>query len=95
MTRDALNRLQRIDYLIRIKGTGSLGKLGKRLGLSRTSTYEYLKLMKEFGAPIKYCKYRETYYYDEEGSFVICFYAKGAIRLNNIEISNSTTPEVP
>lgn len=88
MTRDTLNRLQRIDYLIRRKGTGTLLELGERLGLSRTSTYEYLKLMKEFGAPIKYCKHRQTYYYDEEGTFLICFHPNGKSSSTSSEVRN-------
>lgn len=88
MTSDALNRLRRIDHLIQMKGTGTLEKLGKRLGMSRTSVYECLKLMKEFGAPIKYCKYRQTYYYDEEGSFNISFRPNNRIMIKSEETSN-------
>ena len=73
MTRDALNRMQRIDYLIRIKGTGTPTQLADRLGLSKRSVFDYLNLMKEFGAPIKFCSSRKSYYYDEDGVFSITF----------------------
>jgi predicted DNA-binding transcriptional regulator YafY len=73
MTIDALNRMQRIDYLIRIKGTGTPSQLAHRLGMSKRSVFDYLNLMKNFGAPIKFCSSRQSYYYDEEGVFSISF----------------------
>jgi predicted DNA-binding transcriptional regulator YafY len=73
MTRDALNRLERIDSLIRIKGTGTPIQLANRIGVSERCLYKYLNLMKEFGAPIKFCNSRQSYYYDEEGHFKITF----------------------
>ncbi|KAA2239729.1 HTH domain-containing protein [Chitinophaga agrisoli] len=73
MTRDALSRLQRIDYLIQIKGTGTPAQLAQKLGMSKRSIFDYLNLMKEFGAPIKFCNFRQSYYYDEDGSFKITF----------------------
>lgn len=73
MQKDILQRLTRIDYLIRIKGTGTPVQLADKLGLSVRSVYEYLNLMREFGAPIKFDSYRETYYYEEEGSFLVSF----------------------
>ena len=65
-----------IDHLIRIKGTGTAEALGDRLGISRASVYEYLNLMKDNGAPIKFCKFRQSYYYNEDGSFAIRFMRK-------------------
>jgi predicted DNA-binding transcriptional regulator YafY len=65
--------MQRIDYLIRIKGTGTPSQLAYRLGMSKRSLFDYLNLMKEFGAPIKFCSSRKSYYYDEEGIFSISF----------------------
>lgn len=79
MTRDAIQRMKRIDHLIRIKGTGNASELGYKLGLSRAHTYQYLNLMKALGAPIKYCKYRQSYYYDEEGSFITGFLPKNVV----------------
>lgn len=73
MQKDILQRLARIDYLIRIKGTGTPVQLADKIGLSERSVYEYLNLMREFGAPIKFDNYRETYYYEEEGYFHVSF----------------------
>lgn len=73
---ETLRRIKFIDQLIRIKGTGTAERLAERLGISRATVYVYLNLMKENGAPIKFCKFRQTYYYDEEGSFAIRFFRK-------------------
>ncbi len=70
---DVFIRIQRIDHLIRIKGTGNATELADKLGLSRASVYEYLDLMKHLGAPIKYCSSRRSFFYDEEGSFPTSF----------------------
>lgn len=68
-----MNRLERIDYLIRIKGTGTPAQLAQRLGMSKRAIFDYLNLMREYGAPIKFCNARQSYYYDEEGYFRISF----------------------
>jgi predicted DNA-binding transcriptional regulator YafY len=68
-----LERLETLDRLIRIKGTGTPEQLSHRLGLSKRRLYEYILLMKELGADIKYCKFRQSYYYKEEGKFIFKF----------------------
>jgi predicted DNA-binding transcriptional regulator YafY len=73
MQTDLFERLQRIDRLIQIKGTGNAAELADKLGLSRASVYEYINLMKDLGAPIKFCKFRQSFYYDEDGSFITRF----------------------
>ena len=73
---ETLRRIKFIDQLIRIKGTGTAEKLAQRLGVSRATVYVYLNIMKENGAPIKFCKFRQSYLYDEEGSFAIRFLKK-------------------
>ncbi|ACU60622.1 hypothetical protein Cpin_3155 [Chitinophaga pinensis DSM 2588] len=73
MTTDILHRVQRIDHLIKIKGTGSAATLAKRLGVCEKSVYLLINLMRDFGAPIKFCNARKTFYYDIEGAFVISF----------------------
>ena len=76
MQKEIFQRLVRIDQLIRIKATGTPVELADKLGISERSVYEYLNLMKDLGAPIKFSSYRQTYYYDEEGSFNISFLPK-------------------
>lgn len=73
MRKNILERLERIDRLIRIKGTGTPAELAARLKMSERNIYQYLNLMRDLGAPIKFDPYRETYYYSEDGQFIICF----------------------
>lgn len=68
-----LNRLDRIDQLIRVKGTGTPAQLADKIGLSERSTYEYIRLMKNFGAPVVYSRERQSYYYLQEGRFIVSF----------------------
>lgn len=73
MTHESFKTIERLDQLIRIKATGSPDFLANRLGISRRSLTNYLSFMKENGAPIKFCFYRQSYYYDEDGFFKISF----------------------
>jgi hypothetical protein len=41
--------------------------------MSERSTYEYIRLMKEFGAPVSYSRQRKSYFYQQDGSFTIRF----------------------
>ena len=76
MTQESFKRIERIDKLIRIKGTGTANELAEKLGISRKSVYNLLNEMKERGAPIKFDQFRGSYYYDEEGYFKISIYFK-------------------
>ena len=76
---ETLRRIKLIDHLIHIKGTGTPEELGVKLGLSRTAVFQYINLMKEYGAPIKFCKFRQSYYYDEDGTFTIQFMRRKVI----------------
>ena len=73
MQKEIFQRLNRIDHLIRIKGTGTPSELADKIGMSERSTYEYIRLMKEFGAPVGYSRQRKSYFYQQEGSFTIRF----------------------
>lgn len=69
MSRRHFERIEKIDRLIRIKGTGSPESFARRLNISERHLYAYLSLMKDMGAPISYSKERESYYYREIGGF--------------------------
>ncbi|HWK02173.1 MAG TPA: hypothetical protein VNS58_00990 [Puia sp.] len=73
MQKEIFHRLSRIDSLIRIKGTGTPSELAEKIGISERSTYEYLRLMRDFGAPVLYSRQRKSYYYKEDGRFTISF----------------------
>ncbi|WP_343305162.1 HTH domain-containing protein [Chitinophaga niabensis] len=82
---ETIRRIERIDYLIRKKGTGNAAKLAERLGVSRASVYEYIDFMRHKGAPIKYSQSRQTFYYDEDGYFATCFVSKGEANKGSLE----------
>lgn len=73
MQKEIFHRLCRIDSLIRIKGTGTPSELADKIGISERSTYEYIRLMKDLGAPVLYSRQRKSYYYKEDGRFTISF----------------------
>jgi len=76
MSKILLNKLVRLDFLIRIKGTGTPRQLANKLEVAERTLYDYIGIMKDFGAPIKYSKQRQSYYYDDEGEFKIAFQRK-------------------
>ena len=70
------NRLQSLDHLIKIKGTGSPKELARRLNISERSIYDYIELLRTLGAPIRYSKIRRSYYYEDDGSLNLKFLKK-------------------
>lgn len=56
-----INRLERIDQLIRLKATGSPKTFADKIGVSERYLYELLNVLKKMGAELRYDKYRETY----------------------------------
>ncbi|TXJ22273.1 MAG: HTH domain-containing protein [Chitinophagaceae bacterium] len=75
MPQKIVERLERIDYLIKTKSTGSPAEFAVKLGISRSRLYEYLNLLKNKGAPIVFSRKRKCFYYETEGSFLITFIA--------------------
>ena len=73
MYTEFIQRLLRIDLLIRAQNTGTANELAIKLGLSERSIYGYLNLMKHLHAPIKFSHLKRTYYYDKQGELVISF----------------------
>jgi predicted DNA-binding transcriptional regulator YafY len=60
-----LERIERIDQLIKLRATGTPEELASKLAISESSLYDTLSTMKDLGAPIEYDKYLETYYYSQ------------------------------
>jgi hypothetical protein len=76
MSRKYFERLQNIDRLIRIKATGTPKEFAQKLYISESRLYSCLSLMKDLGAPVRYCKQRQSYYYEKEGGFCFQFMGK-------------------
>jgi predicted DNA-binding transcriptional regulator YafY len=71
--RELLPRLKRLDQLIQLELTGRPTELAGKIGISERSIYDYLKLMRQMGAPIKFSHERRSYYYEPAGRFLIGF----------------------
>lgn len=68
-----IERLKRMDDLIRRKATGCADEFASKLGISKSQLYDELKEMKELGAPIEYCPTRKSYIYSAEASLTFTF----------------------
>jgi len=68
-----LERLQRIDQLIRLKATGTPRELADKLEVSKRTAQGYIQSLKDMGAPISYCHVSRSYVYEEPGKFEINF----------------------
>lgn len=66
---EQLKVLDRLDQLIRLKGTGNYQTLADRLGISARNVYYLIDVLKELGAKIAYCKDRKSFYYLNEVKF--------------------------
>ncbi len=59
----SIERMQRLNYLIGKKATGTPQELANKLGISKRMLYEYLDAMKDMGLSIRYCKCSRSYFY--------------------------------
>ena len=71
-----LHRLIRLDHLISHKSTGTPADCAHKIGISERSLYDYLKILKEMGAPVRFSRDRRTYFYTEGGHFHVSFLTK-------------------
>jgi hypothetical protein len=67
----SIERLKRMDDLIKKEITGTSKEFGEKLGISRSMLMENLNEMKEMGAEIAFCALRRSYYYTNKFSVVI------------------------
>lgn len=58
-----LDRLKRMDYLISAMATGTPEEFAEKIGLGRSTLFQYLLEMKKMGLDIRYSNFRQSYYY--------------------------------
>lgn len=68
-----INRIERIDQLIRMKATGTPKELAKRLNISRSTLYNILEFMKAQGVEIYYSSSKQSFCYKQEVFFYFGF----------------------
>ncbi len=67
----SIERLKRMDDLIKKEATGTSKEFAEKLGISRSMLMENLNEMKDLGAEIAFCSLRRSYYYTNKFSVVI------------------------
>jgi hypothetical protein len=72
-----IDRLKRMDDLIRRRATGTAQEFAEKLHISPSQLFQDLKEMRALGAPIDYCQKRKSYFYEKEGKLVLDFAAEG------------------
>ena len=68
---DRIERLKRIDYLIRHKATVTPAQLAEKLEISESTLYEYLNDMEMLGAEITYNRQSMSYEYCKPTKLVL------------------------
>lgn len=68
-----LRKIEQVDGLIRRKATGTPKDLARRINVAESTVYEYIKLMRDMGAPIEFDRFRNTYYYTSTTQFQVGF----------------------
>lgn len=62
---EQLERFQKIDQLLKCNATGTPDDFSRKIGVSRSHLYQLLNFLKDYGAPIKYSRKQESFYYSE------------------------------
>lgn len=70
-----VERFKRMHLLIKLKATGTSSEFAEKIGISRSILMENIKEMKELGAPIVFCRKRNSYLYSKKCNFVVDFKA--------------------
>jgi hypothetical protein len=61
--------MRRIDRLAKLGATGAPPELARKLGVSEKTVYAIVGDMREvLGAPIEYCRHRQSYVYTRPGT---------------------------
>lgn len=79
-----IQRIERLDQLIRLKATGTPKELAKRLKVSRSTLYNILEFIKMQGVEVYYCSNRQSFCYKTEVYF--CFgFSVEKVKLRQIQ----------
>ena len=70
---DKIKLLQRVDLFIRMKSTGTSSEFATKLGISRSTVYEVIEIMRSLGADIEYCQYKGSFYYTSDKELALGF----------------------
>ena len=61
-----IDRLKRMDDLIRRRATGTPEQFAEKMGMDRSTLMRYLSELRKLDAPIYFDPVKQSYYYQEE-----------------------------
>lgn len=62
---EKLRQVERVDQLIRLKGTGTPKELAYRLEVSEGSIYNLIDIIRSLGGDVYFCEQQKSYCYGE------------------------------
>ncbi len=81
---EKLQVIERVDSLIKRKGTGTAEDLANKLGVSRRCVFDIIDVMKRMDAPIVYNTRRKSYEYEKPCKLMIGFVESQKIKGGNL-----------
>jgi len=73
---ETLHRLEQMDQLICLKSTGSPNLFATRLGISKSSVYNYLEILKLLGGPVRYNSQITSFEYEQSVVLILKYMKK-------------------
>ncbi len=71
-----LQRVQKINRMIKSANTGSPKEFADELGISESHFHRYIEELQEMGIPILYSRSRKTYYYENNTELLLSYSLK-------------------
>lgn len=71
-----LQRVQKINRMIKSARTGSPKEFADELGISESHFYRYIDELHEMGVPVQYSRARRTYYYENNTELSLSYSLK-------------------
>jgi len=68
-----LQRIQKINRMIKSARTGTPREFAEELGISESHFYRYIDELQEMGVPIQYSRSRKTYYYENNTELLLTY----------------------
>ncbi len=63
---EQLERLKKMNRLIKEESTGTPSEFACRLGVSQSHLYRCIEEVRDLGAPVSFCRTRQTYFYKND-----------------------------
>jgi len=87
---EEINRLQKMDRLIRLSNTGNADEFGEKLGLSRRQVYNIIENLKDMGLEIEYNRQIKSFVYAKPYKVKVLFEIVELSECEKMEINAGT-----